>query len=66
MYAKLVEILVTNLLLPLLKDLAFMLYNMFKVRQIRKEREEAARIKAEAYSGSKTDEEIKDTFDNMP
>jgi len=66
MYAKLIEILVTNLLLPLLKDLAFMLYNMFKVRQIRKEREEAAKIKAEAYAGSKTEEEIKDTFDNMP
>jgi hypothetical protein len=66
MYAKLVEILVTNLLLPLLKDLAFMLYNMFKVRQIRKEREEAARLKAEAYAKAKTEEEIKNTFDNLP
>jgi hypothetical protein len=66
MYAKLIEILVSNLLLPIFKDLAFMLYNLFKVRQIRKEREEAAKIKAEAYSGSKTDEEIKDIFDNLP
>jgi len=66
MYAKFIELLVINLVIPLLKDLAFMLYNIFKVRQIRKEREESAKIKAEAYAKAKSSEEIKDTFDNMP
>jgi hypothetical protein len=66
MYAKLLEILVTNLLLPILKDLAFMLFNFFKVREIRKQREEAAKISADIFKKALSTQEVKDSFGNLP
>lgn len=66
MGAKLLQTVITSIILPLLKDLAFMLFNMFKVRQIRKEKEVANKAAAEAYAAANTPEAIKDTFGQLP
>jgi hypothetical protein len=62
MWANIFKYIVANILLPLLKDFAFMLYNMFKVRQIRKEREEKLKKKLEAYEKNPSDE----NYGNLP
>lgn len=56
MWAKLGSTILTSIVLPLLKDLAFMIVNMLKIRQLRKEREEEARKKLEAYQNNPSDE----------
>lgn len=56
MLANILKFAVAEIVLPLLKDLAFMLYNMFKVRQIRKEREAQAQKKVDEYNKNPSDE----------
>jgi hypothetical protein len=65
MGAKILQTLITSVLIPLLKDLAFMLINMFKVRQIRKDVSDLAKKKAEILLNAKTDKEIADAFRNL-
>ena len=56
MWAKIGQVVITQVVIPLIKDLAFMLYNMFKVRQIRKAREAEAQAKVEEYKKDPSDE----------
>jgi len=56
MGAGILKFLAAEIVVPLLKDLAFMLYNMFKVRQIRKAREAEAQAKVEEYKKDPSDE----------
>lgn len=62
MLAKLGQILITDLLLPLLKDGIFMLVNFFKVRQLRKEQEAKAIKAGKDYEENPSD----DTFGRLP
>jgi hypothetical protein len=62
MWAKLLQTVLTSVVIPLLKDLAFMLWNMFKVRQIRKEREEKAKKAVSDYEKNPSDE----NYGNLP
>ncbi len=62
MWANLLKILIADVLIPLIKDGIFMLVNFFKVRQLRKEAEEKARIKAQAYENNPT----ADNFNQLP
>lgn len=56
MWAKLLQTILTSVVVPLLKDLAFMVVHFFKVRAIRKEREAEAKRKLEAYQANPSDE----------
>ena len=62
MWAKLLQTVITSIVIPLLKDFAFMLYNMFKVRQLRKEREEKLEQDVKKYEKDPSDE----NFGNLP
>jgi len=64
--AKFLELIVTTIVIPLLKDLVFALINSYKIRQIRKKLEEESKLKGLSYKVSKTEEEIKKTFENLP
>ena len=64
--AKFLELIVTTIVIPLLKDLVFALINSYKIRQIRKKLEEESKLKRLSYKVSKTEEEIKKTFENLP
>jgi uncharacterized membrane-anchored protein YitT (DUF2179 family) len=66
MWTKILQSVITSIVLPLLKDLVFMVLNMLKVRQIRKEKEEHNRQAAEKFEQAKTEQEIKDTFEDLP
>jgi uncharacterized membrane-anchored protein YitT (DUF2179 family) len=62
MWANLLKTLLVNVVVPLIKDLIFMAINFFKVRQIRKEREEKDKVKVEEYEKAPSD----DSFSNLP
>ena len=62
MWAKIGQVVIAQIVIPLLKDLAFMLFNMFKVRQIRKQREADAQRRVEEYEKDPSDE----NFGNLP
>lgn len=62
MWANILKYVITTIVIPLLKDLAFMLYNMFKVRQIRKDREEKAKKAVSEYEKNPSDE----NYGNLP
>jgi hypothetical protein len=66
MWSKIGSFVVVQIVLPLLKDLAFMLMNMFKVRQLRKKVDLENKKKALDLINAKTDAEIKEAFENMP
>jgi hypothetical protein len=66
MWSKIGSFVVVQIVLPLLRDLAFMLMNMFKVRQIRKKVDLENKKKALDLINAKTDAEIKEAFENMP
>jgi hypothetical protein len=53
---------VANIVLPLLKDLAFMLVNMFKVRQLRKEKEQQIQNAVKDYEKNPSP----DSFNRLP
>ena len=46
----------TAVVYPILKDLAFMIFNMLKVRALRKQHEKEAKAKLEAYKKDPSDE----------
>lgn len=66
MWAKLLQSLITSIVIPLLKDLAFAIVNAYKIRQIRKKIEEENKSKADQYKKSETLPEVKKTFENLP
>lgn len=60
--ANILKYLVAEIVIPLLKDAVFMLINFYKVRQLRKEKEEAAAKAVENYAKNPN----ADTFNNLP
>lgn len=66
MWTKILEVVISQVVLPLIKDLVFMIVNFLKVRKMRKESEESAKKKADEFKKAQTEQDIKDTFENLP
>lgn len=69
MWATILQTVITSIVLPLLKDVAFMLLNMFKVRQLRKQQEADAIERAKKAAQGNVNYETTpsdDTFGQSP
>jgi cell division protein FtsB len=66
MKMKILELVLTKIILPILKDLIFMIANFYRVREIRKKIEEENKKKVDDFKNAQTDQEIEDSFRNLP